>query len=105
SAPADQAQFDRKVQGIDPGAVRLIESLQPYNGGNDALWTLAELDNFDKHRLLVVAAVKIGDWWFGASEDVLRSVSDRDGGASLSFKIAAAPPAGSTSPVFLKDGD
>jgi len=39
----------------------IVDSVKPYKGGNDALWTLHELNILDKHRLLLpvmqVAAV------------------------------------------------
>ncbi|HKN75403.1 MAG TPA: hypothetical protein VJW94_09510 [Candidatus Acidoferrum sp.] len=43
----------RKVQGMLPEAVKAIDSLKPYEGGNDALWRLHELNNIDKHRTLI----------------------------------------------------
>jgi hypothetical protein len=45
-----------KIQGMSAGAESLIDSIKPYLGGNDDLWKLQELDNFDKHRLLLVTA-------------------------------------------------
>lgn len=43
-----------KVRGMKSGAQAIIEALQPYHGGqmSDPLWTLHELSNADKHRLL-----------------------------------------------------
>jgi len=45
-----------KIRGIDPKAQAIIEGLQPYHRGNafraHPLWTLHELDNVNKHRLL-----------------------------------------------------
>jgi hypothetical protein len=45
-----------KIGGIDPQAQTIIEGLQPYKRGNafrtDPLWTLHDLDNVNKHRLL-----------------------------------------------------
>jgi hypothetical protein len=80
--------------------------MQPYSGGNSALWTLTELDNFDKHRLLVVAAVNVGDFWFGSDGRTIRPGSEpAAGSASIKFKPTAAPHAGSKALVFLQDGD
>jgi len=53
-----ESAYDRKIQGITaPAALTLIEQLQPYNVGNPADHPLAiihHLDNFDKHRALVL---------------------------------------------------
>jgi hypothetical protein len=35
-------------------AIDKIESLTPYKGGNDLLWQINELNNIDKHRILLV---------------------------------------------------
>lgn len=43
----------RKVEGASQSAVDLIKAIKPYQGGNDALYRVAKLDNVDKHRLLV----------------------------------------------------
>lgn len=40
-----------KVRGAAPGALAVIERLQPYNRGQPYLWLLHELNNWDKHRL------------------------------------------------------
>jgi hypothetical protein len=42
----------RKVEGMTPEAIKAIDALKPYKGGNDALWRIHELDNIDKHRTL-----------------------------------------------------
>ena len=50
-------QSPRMVEGIGQPAVDAIRSLEPYKGGNgaysDALWRLNQLNNIDKHRLLI----------------------------------------------------
>jgi hypothetical protein len=43
----------KKVRGMDPTAIKAIDSLKPYKGGNDKLWILHKLNNIDKHRLLL----------------------------------------------------
>jgi hypothetical protein len=49
-----------KMQGIDPAAQAIIESVQPYHRGpdfrDDPLWRLHELSRIDKHRLVHVVA-------------------------------------------------
>ena len=48
-----------KIEGISPGAVGILDSIKPYKGGNDTLWTLHQLDVFDKHRLPIVTALVV----------------------------------------------
>lgn len=42
-----------KVKGMRLDAIRAIDAIKPYKGGNDVLWRLHKLNNIDKHRLLV----------------------------------------------------
>ncbi len=43
----------RKIEGvIEPRAIKFIDTLRPYKGGNDELWRLHETNNIDKHRKL-----------------------------------------------------
>lgn len=57
----DKATYEsikaRKVQGIRPEAVELIDSLKPYDGGNATLWKIHQLNIIDKHR----SVLTIGD--------------------------------------------
>jgi hypothetical protein len=46
-----------QIKGIAPAAISRIEAVQPYHSGYEALWALQELDNRDKHRLLIVAGI------------------------------------------------
>lgn len=48
---------ERKIEGMGQNIIDAIDVLEPYKGGagND-LWILHELNNIDKHRLLVSAA-------------------------------------------------
>lgn len=43
----------RKVEGIRQEAKKAIDALKPYKGGNDTLWHLHQLNNIDKHRLIM----------------------------------------------------
>ena len=52
-------QAPGKVQGISTGAVRVIDSLKPYGGGNDLFWKLHEMNNWDKHRLLLIISNRV----------------------------------------------
>jgi hypothetical protein len=76
-----------KIQGIDPTAQTIIESLQPYHRGasyrDDPLWRLHELARIDKHRLLhVVAWEFVG---FGLDLDNCRNVHGIDPGYIHSY--------------------
>lgn len=51
---------ERKIEGIDTSLFPLIEATQPYNAGYDGLGFLGELDNFDKHRMLIVSMTQTG---------------------------------------------
>jgi hypothetical protein len=51
-----EAEKARKIEGIRPDAVKAIDALQPYKGGNGTLWRIHELDNIDKHRFVFVIA-------------------------------------------------
>lgn len=56
----------RKIQGILPEVVKVIDALEPYKGGKgDILWRLHELDNIDKHRTLFTYShdcFLVADW-------------------------------------------
>ncbi|HEX6804339.1 MAG TPA: hypothetical protein VF133_11725 [Terriglobales bacterium] len=47
-----------KIEKFCPKGVDRIDALQPYKGGNDLLWQLCRLNNIDKHRLLISAAMR-----------------------------------------------
>lgn len=51
----------KKTSKLSTAAVSLIDSLQPYKGGNDLLWALNTLGNTDKHQMLIpMAAANLG---------------------------------------------
>src|SRR5260370_38139306 len=52
-----QAYDDNKVRrtrGMTQAAIAKIESLTPYKGANDILWHINELNNIDKHRIILL---------------------------------------------------
>jgi hypothetical protein len=52
---AYQRAAERKLRGVDPRAKDLIETMQPYHGGDwELLAFVHELDRIDKHRALNV---------------------------------------------------
>ncbi len=55
------------VKLVSPDAIKLIDALKPYKGGNEALFRLNELNNINKHKLLptVERIVLCHDEWLG----------------------------------------
>jgi hypothetical protein len=54
SATKYKSESPRKVQGVRKDAVDAIDAIEPYKGGKGhQLWVLHELNNTDKHRLLI----------------------------------------------------
>lgn len=41
------------IKGMRPEAVKTIDAIKPYKGGNDPLWRLHKLNQIDKHRVLI----------------------------------------------------
>jgi hypothetical protein len=79
----DQGEFElaltRKMKGAPSTALRLVEELEPYPGGKYGLRALHELDNLDKHKLLIpsVAHLRI-DTLEAFYRDEPRSLSSAD---------------------------
>jgi hypothetical protein len=48
-----EAELRRKMKGASPEALRLVEELEPYDGGKNSIRALHDLDILDKHKLLV----------------------------------------------------
>lgn len=91
-SPADYTtRFRRVVRSVDQrGAViAILDELQPYRGGNDALWLLGELNNIDKHDTIIPAAALIS-----------RIRVDR-----LNFVVEIAPGMLTGLPDFLFSGE
>jgi hypothetical protein len=58
----DRLKYDGKkqgkMQGATPATIGAIDALQPYRGGDDALWSLHRLNNIEKHRLLLTVGAQ-----------------------------------------------
>jgi hypothetical protein len=52
------AEYRRKIELAGEKAVKRIDAIKPYKGGNDLLWQIGKLNNVDKHRLLVTTAMR-----------------------------------------------
>ncbi|NNF14661.1 MAG: hypothetical protein HKN72_15650 [Gemmatimonadetes bacterium] len=50
----------RKLDGASDAAIAAVDELEPYQGGNDTLWTMQQLNNVEKHRLLVTVGAQAG---------------------------------------------
>ena len=50
-----------KIWSLPVAAKVIVEGLQPYNGGNEPLLHIRNLDNIDKHRRLLTTRFKHGD--------------------------------------------
>lgn len=58
SAEKYKTQRKTVVQMIGEDATKLIDALEPYKGGKgEPLWRLSELDNADKHRVLLTGGL------------------------------------------------
>jgi hypothetical protein len=67
-------EFRRKVERLGKEAVKRLDLIKPYQGGNGAghvLWQLDQLNNLAKHRLLVTVAVRYKERTF-TSDDLAR---------------------------------
>jgi hypothetical protein len=87
-------------------ALTKIEELQPYSTGDkekDILWVLSQLDNIDKHRLLIVANHKVRVRSFSATlgdgKPLLIDIppeapwrSAENGAEILRFRLTPKPP-------------
>jgi hypothetical protein len=57
---ADYMASERRsvIETFANTAVKRIDALKPYKGGNDILWRLSRLNNIDKHRLLITTSMR-----------------------------------------------
>ena len=56
----------RRTKGMSSAAIAAIDAVQPYGGGNDVLWHLHELNNIDKHRLILTVGSALHSFDVGA---------------------------------------
>jgi hypothetical protein len=71
-----KAKASGKVKGIASGAISLIESVQPYQSGYELLRKLHEIDNFAKHRLLLLVGCAVYGVGWGGREPLLDDSSN-----------------------------
>lgn len=66
-----EAIKNRKLIGAKQQSIDAVDAVKPYKGGNDQLWMLHQLNNIDKHRLLLTYGAQAGGlnvWQLLASE-------------------------------------
>jgi hypothetical protein len=60
--------FAGKVRGIHENAIRIINRVKPYKGGNHFLWAVHELNSREKHRLLFTVGAYVSN--FGITQHI-----------------------------------
>jgi hypothetical protein len=85
----------KKIKGARKSAVKAIDSLRPYKGGNSALWFLHYANNVDKHRHLVQVGSDYlfggegfgGEFWQKAARPLFRGIFGQEVNQNAKFKI------------------
>lgn len=80
----------RKVKGMRPGAIKAIDRIKPYGGGDSFLWKLHELNNIDKHRTLFTVGADVvfhAEWIGTLSNTFLMKASDPDFAGIFARKV------------------
>lgn len=54
-----KARYEAQVSGMTQEVKDLIESMEPYRGADNNLWTLHKLNNINKHRTLVTVGYSV----------------------------------------------
>jgi hypothetical protein len=93
-----EAEKTKKVQGMRPIAIKAIDNVKPYKGGNEPLWRIHELDNIDKHRTLFSVAHDYlffadwfdGDYWFKTDAPHFAGVFDEQMENDMQLEIDKA---------------
>lgn len=100
-----ESEKTRKVEGMRPIAIKAIDNVKPYKGGNEPLWRIHELDNIDKHRTLFSVAHDYlffgewfeGDYWFKTDAPNFTGVFDAQVEMDVQLEIDKA--VGQSQPV------
>jgi|ERR1043165_827506 hypothetical protein len=59
SAAKYKTMDTRKVSGMSQAAINAIDAAKPYQGGNEPLWIVHDLDIADKHHALLATLVSV----------------------------------------------
>ncbi|MBI2039932.1 hypothetical protein HYT18_02570 [Candidatus Microgenomates bacterium] len=87
-----QREKIKKTEGISQQAKDIIDSVKPYKEGNINLWRISQLNNIDKHRLLVTVGSSFGSMDIGKHLQVSTTKAFPD------LKVPAIP-------LFIKPAD
>lgn len=84
----------RKTRGMSPAAIKAIDEIEPYQGGKGhQLWILHELDNTDKHRLILAAFANFGSVKVPAPfSPEMRALLKQEGVPPLGIHLRPANP-------------
>ena len=90
-----ESRKGRKVKGMRPEAIAAIDALKPYKGGNGALWRLHEINNIDKHRLILTIAHDclftgedfMGGYWLKASDPLFDGIVSSEAKNEIHFGV------------------
>jgi hypothetical protein len=66
-----KSESSRKTKGMPQALKKRIDAFKPYNGGDDRLWSLHQLDIADKHRLLTTTITVINTINFTINTDTV----------------------------------
>ncbi len=91
---------------LAPAAMNAVDQLKPYRGGNDRLWWLNQLNNIDKHRMILTAAGSGDAVDLGASHDMQEMLeSDRTLPDHVRKGMASAIEEFGKQPLFFRSAE
>jgi hypothetical protein len=94
------SKHGRDLCGVDPAAIRAIEDMQPYYGGNlvegHPLWYLRELSNLDKHRLAHLA-------WYEPANAKIEMQKPVTGTAYIVFATGSLQHGDTVAKIYFSD--
>ena len=90
-----------QIPGVSPEIVSLFESVQPYHAGYALLGVISEMDNADKHRVLVVGAFMMRGIEFGYTNQAMLASLDPITRAAVEPYMDNASPASDGTPHHI----
>ena len=88
----------KRVSGASELVKTIIEGLQPYKGGNNLFYWISELDNLDKHRLLIPTFTPVNV--SSAHIENSAPIDPAKGGATIKIAQAISPPFKNNAAMF-----
>jgi hypothetical protein len=94
----------QRLSGLSVAAKTAIDEYRPYKGGNDTLWRLSELNNRDKHRILVTVGSMVSFHSISATREgpILDSINAK---LPAETQVAEIMPRPANRACPLKEGD